>query len=69
MTEHAADLLNKFHVGVDGRTAYRRHKGKEFRGATVEFGEKVHYRRHVEDQLRTNKMDPRWAEGFHLGRD
>ena len=40
MTEHSADLLNKYQCGEDGRTAYRRWKGKDFQGQVVEFGEK-----------------------------
>ena len=43
MTEHSADLLNKYQCGEDGRTAYRRWKGKDFQGQVVEFGEKVHH--------------------------
>ena len=44
MVEHAADLLNKFAVGEDGRTAYERVKGKKYRGEMIEFGRKVMYK-------------------------
>ena len=69
MIRHSADLMNKYHVGTDGKTAYRRFKGKNFHGPVVEFGERVHYRRMVKHQLRTNKMDGRWSLGFYLGCD
>ena len=57
MVEHAADLINKVAVGVDGRTAYRRLRGKQFRVQVVEFGERVHHRRHVKGQILSNKLD------------
>ena len=44
LVEHAADLINKFAVGADGKTAYERVKGKGYRGEVVEFGRKVMYR-------------------------
>ena len=36
LVEHAADLLNKFAVGPDGRTAFERLKGKKYRGEVVD---------------------------------
>ena len=66
MVEHAADLINKFAVGVDGRTASRRLRGKEFRGQVVQFGERVHHRRNVKGQILSNKLDVRWEEGIYL---
>ena len=69
MIEHSADLLNKFSVGADGRTAYKRLKGKDYKGAIVEFGERVHHRRNVKGQIATNKLEQRWDEGFYLGAD
>ena len=41
LVSHAAATINRHHVGQDGRTAYRRWKGKEFRREIAEFGEKV----------------------------
>ena len=38
---HAARTLNRFAVGTDGRTAYQRWKGKEFKRSIAEFGESV----------------------------
>ena len=40
---HAARTLNGYVVGPDGKMAYRRWKGKEFRRDIAEFGETVMY--------------------------
>ena len=37
--EHAADVLNKFAVGIDGRTAYERIKGKSTMARWLSSGE------------------------------
>ena len=37
LVSHAAATINRYHVGQDGNTAYRRWKGKEFRRETAEF--------------------------------
>ena len=39
--EHAVFLLNMFHTGSDGMTAYERLTGRKWRRPLVEFGEKV----------------------------
>ena len=44
LVEHAADLLNKFAVGPDGRIAFERINGEKYRGEVVEFGRKILYR-------------------------
>ena len=41
MVNHAADIINKFRVGHDGKTSYERVKGKPYKREIVEFGEKV----------------------------
>ena len=40
LISYVSDLLNKYHVGKDGRTAYERSKGKSYKREVVEFGEK-----------------------------
>ena len=35
--------MNRYIVGVDGKTAYRRWKGKDFKRDVAEFGEAVMY--------------------------
>ena len=44
MVEHAADLLDKFVVGKDGRTEYERTKSRKYGGLMFPFGTKVLYR-------------------------
>ena len=63
--EPAADMVSKFLVGDNGRTAYERAKGKRH-DKPAEFGELVHY---LFDRRETheNKLDPKWSEGVFLG--
>ena len=44
MIEYASVLLNRFPVGRDGLTAYRRIKGKRCAKPVAEFGESIFYR-------------------------
>ena len=44
LVEHAADVLNKFAVGIDGRTAYEWIKGKKYHGEMVELGRRVMFK-------------------------
>ena len=41
LAEHVANLLNKYHAGVDGLTPYRRLHGTDVDEEMVEFGEQV----------------------------
>ena len=41
VVEFATDVLNKFLVGRDGRTAYERTKGKKFRGEVFRFAQPI----------------------------
>ena len=66
MVEHAADLMNKFAVGEDGRTAYERVKGKKYSGETLEFGRKVMYR--IPCKPEGGNMSERWVVGLWLGK-
>ena len=43
LPEHSGFLLSRFQVAADGKTAYERLKGKEWRGELMDFGEKVMY--------------------------
>ena len=43
MAEYAGYLVNRLVVGKDGKTAYQRWKGKEFKREVAEFGETVMY--------------------------
>ena len=44
MMSYVTDLLNRYHVGKDGKTAYERLIGKSYKREIVEFGEKVFYK-------------------------
>ena len=69
IAEHAAMMLNRYQVGRDGRTAYRRTVGKECVQKVVEFGEQVH----VKPKRRPNtnrKQSFRFkVEDWHMGWD
>ena len=41
MIPHSADLINRFLVGADGKTAHSRIYGKNFNGTVFEMGEQV----------------------------
>ena len=66
LVEHAADLLNKFAVGRDGRTAFERLKGKKYRGEVVEFGRKILYK--IPCKPEGGLMTERWVPGIWLGK-
>ena len=67
LVEHCADLLNKYQLGDDGRTAYHRLRGKIWKHEMVEFGEKVHYRVNMKSLPKEYKLEGRWGEGFFMG--
>ncbi len=65
LVEHAADVQNKYKIGVDGKTPYERGKGKPWRGDAVEFGARVHHRATGKPQ--GGSLQWRWLEGTYLG--
>ena len=67
LVEHAADLISRFQVGDDGRTAYERMKGKKCKQEMVEFCEKADYRHNLKATAKDEKF-VRWGEGFFLGK-
>jgi hypothetical protein len=44
LVEHAADILTKFVVGRDGRTAFERARGHKYTGEMLEFGTPIMHR-------------------------
>ncbi len=62
---HAANVINRFRVGNDGRTAYQRVTGKKFEKEVVEFGEVVWAIRPKSRGV--TKWDYRWYEGIWVG--
>ena len=62
LVNYCSALLNLFHIGSDGMSAYRRNKGKTWKVELPPFGEIVEYKR------RTNsKLEARWETGVYLG--
>eukprot|EP00971_Amphidinium_carterae_P337087 6473751-Amphidinium_carterae.1 len=66
LVEHAADVLTKYALGDDGMSAYKRLKGKSYRGTLFEFGQHVMYR--VSGKPQGSSMLPRWHHGIWLGK-
>ena len=62
---HAANTLNRYAMGQDGRTAYHRLSGKKFNQEVVEFGEEVWYMH--PGITGKHKLDNRWSSGVWLG--
>ena len=62
---HAARTLNRYHLGTDGKTAYRRWKGKEFKREVAEIGEQVMYLK--AGTQGKDKFNARWERGTWLG--
>ena len=70
ITRHAASLLNNFHVGVDGRTAYFRIHHKNFNGKVFEIGEQVLAKpKRRTNKSKSNSTRARWVEGTWVGWD
>ena len=63
---HAADSYNKFHVGADGRTAYKKIRGRPYSGGMFEFGQCILYK--ISSKVHGGDMGPRWAKGIWLGK-
>ena len=66
IVEHAAETINRYQVGVDGRTAYERLKGKKYNGEVFEFGQMVFHR--FPGVVKGGSMEPRWDHGIWLGK-
>ena len=66
LVQHAADCISKYQVSEDGKSAHERLKVKPFSRHTLEFGEKVHYKRSNKGQ-KEHKIESKWSEGYFLG--
>jgi hypothetical protein len=66
LVEHAADVLNRYNVGRDGRTPYQRLKGRRFVGNMLEFGAPVMFR--VSGKVAGGIMQERWFPGIWVGK-
>ena len=65
MVRYASLLVFWFEKGTDGRTPYRRLKGKEFNRKLANFGECIWYLKPKSKGI--NKATSRWACGIYLG--
>ncbi len=65
MIAEAADSINRFQIGLDGKTRRQRVTGKKWLRQTAEFGECVYYMKLKTKGIHT--WEERWAEGIWLG--
>ena len=65
LIRHAAETIDRFAVGSDGKTNYQRRKGKKFGGSVMEFGESIMFLR--AKSVGKEKFDSRWEDGIWLG--
>jgi hypothetical protein len=67
LVEHVSDIISKYMVGLDGKTAYERLFGRAVREEGLEFGETLHWK-HRPTQDMNVVLDTRWSSGVWLGR-
>ena len=65
MPEHVACLRNRLHRGEDGLTAYERIKGKKHMCPSIEFGERILFRKHAGNLQ--EKINSRFEHGVVVG--
>ena len=65
LVEHTAYVMNRFVLGLDGKTPYGRLHGREKRERIHEFGERIMW--YAPKHVRT-KLDQRQRYGIFLGR-
>ena len=64
---HATDLLNKYAVGVDGKTAWQRLRGTPYRGEMLSFGARVLHR--MSGKMQGGLLVDRWTLGHWIGKN
>ncbi len=65
MVAEAAESINRYQIGADGKTRRQRVTGKNWLGQVAEFGECVYYLKLKTKGIHT--WEERWAEGIWLG--
>ena len=65
LIRHAAETIDRYAIGSDGKTNYQRRKGNKFGGSPVEFGETIMFLR--AKSVGKDKFDSRWEQGVWLG--
>ena len=69
MASHAAALITWCAKGHDGRTAYQRVRGKEFRTRLLAFGEACRFKNRSQEPMRGIVDGRRFHEGIFVGID
>ena len=64
MVRHAAQVVNRYQMGSDGKTAYRRLKGRDFRRDVPELGQRILYLK--AESVGIDKATSRWDSGIFL---
>ena len=68
IARHAAFLLTRFRIGDDGKSAYQRAVGREWRRPTVVFGEQILFKPvGALGKKRSSPLEPRVAMGRYVG--
>jgi hypothetical protein len=67
LVEHVSDVINKYMVGLDGKTGYERLFGRPVREEGLEFGETLHWKHRATQDMNV-VLDARWSSGVWLGR-
>ena len=68
VARHSAFLLTRFRIGEDGKSAYQRALGREWRRPTVVFGEQILFKPvGAEGQKRASPLEAGVALGRYIG--
>ena len=65
MIPEAANSINRYHVGMDGKTRRERLKGKKWKREVADFAECIYYLKLKSKEDKS--WEERWAEGVWLG--
>ena len=66
LVEYIGEMYNNTHIGPDGKTPYKRIKGRESTKQLIPFGEKVLYKRE-KPTSKKNKLEEKFKEGIWAG--
>ena len=69
LVEYAAEMLNRFRIGADDKTAHERTRGYHKLRDMAEFGESVLWKREGFADGRLHKLEPKFENGIWLGID
>ena len=63
---HAANVINRYVLGPDGKTAEERRTGRRWEKPAIAYAERIRTRALVRDQ-RKRDLEPRFLEGLYIG--